>query len=65
MSDQSRIHFEAADLAAYLDRIGYSGPVAADLATLRALQAHQLAALAFENLGAACVAAHPTCRLPA
>jgi N-hydroxyarylamine O-acetyltransferase len=50
MSDQSLIHFDAADLAAYLDRIGYSGPVAADLATLRALQAHQLASLAFENL---------------
>lgn len=50
MNDLSRIHFEAADLTAYLDRIGYSGPVAADLATLRALQGHQLASLAFENL---------------
>ena len=50
MADQSRIHFDAADLAAYLDRIGYSGPVAPDLRTLRALHAHHVAAIAFENI---------------
>lgn len=41
-------------LDAYLARIGYdrsrSGPVAADLATLRALMRHQLCTVPFENL---------------
>lgn len=50
MADQSRIHFDAADLAAYFARIGYSGPVAPDLPTLRALHLHHVAAIAFENI---------------
>ncbi|MFR9725133.1 arylamine N-acetyltransferase family protein [Streptomyces sp. MS19] len=40
------------DLAAYLDRIGHDGPVAADLATLRALQLAHITAVPFENLDA-------------
>jgi N-hydroxyarylamine O-acetyltransferase len=35
---------------AYLRRIGHAGPVAADLATLRALQALHVATIPFENL---------------
>jgi N-hydroxyarylamine O-acetyltransferase len=38
------------DLAAYLRRIGHEGPVAADLATLRALHALHVNAIPFENL---------------
>lgn len=38
------------DLTAYLARIGYQGPVAPDLATLRAIVAAQPAAIPFENL---------------
>jgi len=38
------------DLAAYLDRIGYNGPVAPTLETLRALQAHHVAAIPFEAI---------------
>jgi len=38
------------DLAAYLDRIGYRGPVAPTLETLRALQAHHVAAIPFEAI---------------
>lgn len=41
---------DAIDLAAYLRRIGQDGPVAPDLATLRALVRRQAAAIAFENL---------------
>lgn len=40
----------AADLDAYFARIGWSGPVAADRATLNAIAAHHPAAIAFENL---------------
>lgn len=50
MREDEQLRFEDADLAAYLDRMDCSGPVAADLATLRSLQAHHLAAIAFENL---------------
>lgn len=50
MADPSRLHFDAADLAAYLDRIGYAEPVAPDLPTLRALHAHHVGAIAFENI---------------
>ncbi|HIG22503.1 MAG TPA: arylamine N-acetyltransferase [Henriciella sp.] len=38
------------DLAAYLRRIGYSGPVRADLETLNALHAAHVNAVPFENL---------------
>jgi N-hydroxyarylamine O-acetyltransferase len=38
------------DLQAYLDRIGYSGPVAPDLATLKALHRAHLKAIPYENL---------------
>lgn len=38
------------DLDAYFARIGWSGPVAADRATLNAIAAHHPAAIAFENL---------------
>lgn len=38
------------DLDAYCERIGYSGPRHADLATLRALHLHHVAAVPFENL---------------
>jgi N-hydroxyarylamine O-acetyltransferase len=38
------------DLAAYLRRIGHDGPLAPDLATLRALVARHTAAIPFENL---------------
>jgi N-hydroxyarylamine O-acetyltransferase len=40
----------ALDLEAYLRRIGWSGPVRPDLATLRRLAAAHLAAIPFENL---------------
>ncbi len=62
MADQSRLHFDATDLAAYLDRIGYSGPVAPDLPTLRALHAHHVAAISFENIDTDASATRPTCR---
>ncbi len=39
----------ALDLASYLRRIGYDGPVAPDLATLTALHARQVDAIPFEN----------------
>ncbi len=38
------------DLQAYLDRIGHAGPVAPDLATLRALHRAHLLAVPYENL---------------
>jgi N-hydroxyarylamine O-acetyltransferase len=38
------------DIDAYLDRLGVVRPAAPDLATLRHLQAHHLAAVPFENL---------------
>lgn len=38
------------DLQAYLDRVGYAGTPAADLATLRDLHAAHAAAIPFENL---------------
>ncbi|MFC4527399.1 arylamine N-acetyltransferase [Dyella halodurans] len=38
------------DLNAYLQRIGHGGPVAANLATLRALATAHVAAIPFENL---------------
>ena len=38
------------DLEAYLDRIGYAGPVRPDLATLRALHRAHLQAIPYENL---------------
>jgi len=38
------------ELSAYFDRIGYSGPRAPDLATLRALMRAHIAAVPFENL---------------
>ncbi len=41
---------DALDLGAYFGRIGYAGPCAADIATLRAIQALHPAAIAFENL---------------
>lgn len=37
-------------LSAYLDRIGYSGPVRADLATLKGLHRAHLLAISYENL---------------
>ncbi len=40
----------AIDLNAYLRRIGYGGPVEADIATLRALATAHVAAIPFENL---------------
>lgn len=48
--EASRIRFDEADFAAYLDRIGFSGSVAPDIATLRSFQSRQLAAIAFENI---------------
>lgn len=39
-----------ADIDAYFARIGWSGPVAADRATLNAIAAHHPAAIPFENL---------------
>ncbi|MBV8156549.1 MAG: arylamine N-acetyltransferase [Dyella sp.] len=45
------------DLNAYLRRIGYDGPLAADLATLRAITTAHVAAIPFENL-------NPLLRLP-
>ncbi|MFI8826676.1 arylamine N-acetyltransferase [Streptomyces sp. NPDC053431] len=44
---------EELDLDAYLARIGYSGRVAPDLATLRALHRAHVAAIPFENLDVA------------
>ncbi|MFF0436383.1 arylamine N-acetyltransferase [Streptomyces sp. NPDC004327] len=44
---------EELDLDAYLARIGHSGEVAADLATLRALHRAHVAAIPFENLDVA------------
>jgi N-hydroxyarylamine O-acetyltransferase len=41
---------ETIDLDAYFGRIGYAGPRAADMATLRAIQALHPAVIAFENL---------------
>ncbi|MHA6203136.1 arylamine N-acetyltransferase family protein [Dyella soli] len=38
------------DLNAYLQRIGHDGPLAADLATLRAIATAHVAAIPFENL---------------
>lgn len=38
------------DVAAYLDRIGYTGPLKADLPTLRALHRAHLLAISYENL---------------
>ncbi len=38
------------DLDAYFERIGHAGPRAADMATLRAIQARHPAVMAFENL---------------
>jgi N-hydroxyarylamine O-acetyltransferase len=38
------------DLAAYLQRIAYDGPVRADLATLAALQWHHVTHIPFENI---------------
>ena len=38
------------EVSAYLDRIGYAGPLAPDLATLRALHRAHLAAIPYENL---------------
>jgi N-hydroxyarylamine O-acetyltransferase len=38
------------ELSAYFDRIGYSGPVAPDLATLKAVMRAHIAAVPFENL---------------
>ncbi|WP_267220682.1 arylamine N-acetyltransferase family protein [Dyella silvae] len=40
----------AVDLDAYLQRIGYGGPVAADLRTLKALTTAHVAAIPFENI---------------
>ena len=44
------MHSDSFDLSLYFRRIGYSGPAAADTATLQALMRHQLFALPFENL---------------
>jgi N-hydroxyarylamine O-acetyltransferase len=41
---------ETFNLAAYCQRIGYSGELRADLATVRALMQHQLRTVPFENL---------------
>lgn len=41
---------EQIDIAAYLDRIGYSGPLAPGFALLKALQLHHTAAIPFESL---------------
>ncbi|RFA29231.1 acetyltransferase [Alkalilimnicola ehrlichii] len=46
----ARWETEGLDLDAYLARIGYDGPLAADVASLRALQRAHLAAIPFENL---------------
>jgi len=40
----------AVDLDAYLQRIGYKGPVAADLQTLQAITTAHVAAIPFENI---------------
>jgi N-hydroxyarylamine O-acetyltransferase len=40
------------ELSRYLDRIGYSGPIAPDLATLRALHHAHILAVPYENLDA-------------
>jgi hypothetical protein len=44
------MHSDNFDLSLYFRRIGYSGPAAADTATLQALMRHQLFAIPFENL---------------
>ena len=44
------LHAPAVDLAAYCSRVGYAGPLEPTLATLRALQALQPAAIAFEAI---------------
>jgi N-hydroxyarylamine O-acetyltransferase len=44
------MHSDSFDLSLYFRRIGYSGPAAADTATLHALMRHQLFAIPFENL---------------
>ncbi|KHJ67466.1 acetyltransferase [Pantoea rodasii] len=44
------MHSDNFDLSHYLRRINYTGPVAADTATLHALMRHQLFAVPFENL---------------
>lgn len=49
-STPATTHFSASALAAYFDRIGYTGPVAADRATLAAIAVHHPAAIPFENL---------------
>ena len=44
------MHSDNFDLSAYFRRIHYTGPAAADTATLHALMRHQLFAIPFENL---------------
>lgn len=44
------MHSDNFDLSHYLRRIHYTGPVAADTATLHALMRHQLFSVPFENL---------------
>lgn len=44
------MHSNNFDLSAYFRRIHYTGPAAADTATLHALMRHQLFAIPFENL---------------
>ncbi|EPW3921824.1 arylamine N-acetyltransferase family protein [Enterobacter sichuanensis] len=44
------MHNENFDISSYFKRINYSGPVAADTATLHALMRHQLFSVPFENL---------------
>ena len=44
------MHSDSFDLSLYFRRIGYSGPAAADTATLHALMRHQLFSIPFENL---------------
>nr|WP_163502680.1 arylamine N-acetyltransferase [Halomonas socia] len=50
LHESARWETPALDLEAYLARIYYRGPLAPDLATLKALQQAHLAAVPFENL---------------
>lgn len=44
------MHSNNFDISTYFKRINYTGPAAADTATLHALMRHQLFAVPFENL---------------
>jgi N-hydroxyarylamine O-acetyltransferase len=44
------MHSDNFDISTYFKRINYTGPAAADTATLHALMRHQLFSVPFENL---------------